>query len=474
MIAEPLLTRLPPAAVYEATRLAFPDELAPWLDSAQAGGPRGTYSIIPIGKTRMLWADNLGVWQMDRADTQPKLIADTPLAALKALDDTLQRNGHPNRTGLPFAGGLTGYLSYDLCSHTDAIPLPADERLPMPLMHWTLWDAALVHNHTDNTWHYASSQNHTANAQQHLQRIYHALPQVETPQNTQAEVPSVGPLKSNFTQAAFCAAVEQTRGYIAKGDIYQLNLSQQFHCHWRGDPLALYKRLRQASPAPYAAFMPIGSATLLSSSPELFLRVREGRIETRPIKGTRPRGTTAQEDRANSQALQTSEKERAELLMIADLERNDLGRICQPGSIRTTELYTLETYPQVFHQVAHIEGQLQQSLSTGDILRATFPGGSITGAPKIRAMQLISALEGTRRGPYCGSIGWIGYDGTLELNIAIRTLLHHHETIVFHAGGGIVWDSQPEMEYRETWHKAAGMLTALGINKDNAQCSTAS
>jgi aminodeoxychorismate synthase component I len=242
-----------------------------------------------------------------------------------------------------------------------------------------------------------------------------------------------------------------------------VNLSQRFATPYAGDPLPLYYRLRETSPAPFAAFLRFDDVAVLSSSPERFLRIDGRHVQTRPIKGTRPRGGTPEQDRQLARDLWNSPKDRAELVMIVDLERNDLGRVCEYGTVEVTELVQMEAHPTVFHLVATIEGRLRSGASAADCLRACFPGGSITGAPKIRAMEIIEELEPSRRGIYTGAIGYIGWNGQADLNIAIRTMVQARGRLTFHVGGGIVADSVPEAEYQETLDKAQGMLRALQV-----------
>ncbi|MBC7106739.1 MAG: anthranilate synthase component I family protein, partial [Firmicutes bacterium] len=227
----------------------------------------------------------------------------------------------------------------------------------------------------------------------------------------------------HFTRAAYCAAVRRAREYIAAGDIFEVNLSQRLEAPLEASPWLLYRTLRAVNPAPFAAFLNFPEAAVACASPERFLRLRGGLVETRPIKGTRPRGRTPEEDRRLRDELWNSEKDRAELTMIIDLERNDLGRVCAVGSVHVPELFCLEEYATVFHLVSTVRGRLAPGKDVVDLLRATFPGGSITGAPKIRAMEIIEELEPVRRGIYTGSIGWIGFDGDCDLNIVIRTII---------------------------------------------------
>ena len=267
------------------------------------------------------------------------------------------------------------------------------------------------------------------------------------------------------SSADFIRSVERAQGYIAAGDIYQVNLSYPWQAAWPqdADALALYLKLRAVSPAPHAAFMQLAGTSVLSASPELFLRMQGSRIATRPIKGTRPRfADDPARDSAAVHDLTTSEKERAELLMITDLERNDLGQVCEFGSVAVPELWRVESFAQVFHLVSTVTGTLRPHVDHVDAFRACFPGGSITGAPKQRACEIIAELEPHARGLYTGAIGWFGFDGRSQWNIAIRTAVQEADKITFHVGAGIVADSVPQHEYEETLHKAAGILAAAG------------
>jgi para-aminobenzoate synthetase component 1 len=267
--------------------------------------------------------------------------------------------------------------------------------------------------------------------------------------------------KWNLSRADFCTAVQRVRGYIASGDVYQVNLSQRARCTYDGNSVALYQALRLGNPAPYGAYLDLGDWQLISTSPEQFLHKTGRQLETRPIKGTRPRGIDDEADRQNEAALRVSQKDRAELLMIVDLERNDLGRVAEFGSVQVEGLYQLEHYARVIHQTARVKATLAKHKDVYDALAALFPGGSITGAPKIRAMQIIEELEPTRRGAYCGSIGYIGFDGDAEFNIAIRSLHLKDGQLDYQVGGGIVWDSDPEDEYQETLDKARAIRETI-------------
>jgi para-aminobenzoate synthetase component 1 len=270
-------------------------------------------------------------------------------------------------------------------------------------------------------------------------------------------------LRSTFTHQGYLDAVGRVRDYIIAGDIFQANLSQRFQTGMPEAPFDLYRRLRRRNPAPFAAYLDYGELAILSASPERFLRLDEQRrlIETRPIKGTRPRGLGPMHDAALGRALAESEKDRAENVMIVDLLRNDLSRVCRPGTVRVPELFALEHHPTVHHLVSTVVGELEPGADAADLIRAAFPGGSITGAPKVRAMEVIAELEPTQRGVYCGSVGYISVTGAMDTSIVIRTYLALRGQLYFQAGGGIVADSDPELEYRETLDKARGLIETL-------------
>jgi para-aminobenzoate synthetase component 1 len=271
-----------------------------------------------------------------------------------------------------------------------------------------------------------------------------------------------GPARPCIEKSAYLDAVRRAVEYIYAGDVFQVNYAHEFRAPLRGDPLALYLRLREHNPAPYGAFLDLGAAcAVLSTSPELFLELSGARVWTRPIKGTRPRGATEAEDLELIEELRRSEKDTAELAMIVDLERNDLGRVCTPGSVAVVEEARIESYASVHHRVATVIGELERGRDRADLIAATFPGGSITGAPKIRAMEIIDELEVGRRGPYTGSIGILTDSGGMALNIAIRTAVVADGMVRLHVGGGIVADSDPEAEHEETLDKGRTLFEAL-------------
>jgi para-aminobenzoate synthetase component 1 len=389
-----------------------------------------------------------------------------PVAVFKSKDG-FGRVHYPDGTNSPRPGdpfriiaGLlqehpeclaAGYWGYDLRHQIEKLPSSTGDDLLLPDCHIGLYAGGLRQSAEDRRWHPFGTWVTPA-------------PFIGSPPPAYAR----GNAYSAVEQVEYEAAVRQALRYIAAGDCYQVNLSQRLHASLVGPAWSLYEQLRRRSPAPYAAYLDCGDHQVLSSSPELFLRVRGREVETRPIKGTRPRGATPEEDAALRAELLTSAKDAAELLMIVDLERNDLGRVCEFGSVHVPALRELESYRNVHHLVATVRGRLRPEIDPLGCLRALFPGGSITGAPKIRAMEIIEELEPLRRGVYTGAIGWVDAQGNGEWNIAIRTMVVKERMAYFQVGGGIVADSDPESEFLETLTKARGMLRALHSGKPNA------
>ncbi len=355
---------------------------------------------------------------------------------------------------IPFYGGAIGYLSYDAGRHLERFA--SNRPSAGPDARFALYDGALIFDHATGTVQATSCEGDPEAVCAGLIAAVEREPRPLVPFRAET------PLRSNFTREAFEEAVRKVRGLIRAGEVYQVNLAQRFSGASAGSPLDLFLRLAAISPAPYAAYLDFGDESIISSSPERFLTLRAGEARTRPIKGTRPRGSSENESAAHEAELAASEKDRSELLMIVDLERNDLGRVCKPGSVAVENLFALERYATVIHQTAEVRGELEQGRTWLDCAKAMFPGGSITGAPKIRAMQAIDDLEPDRRGIYTGAIGYVGRDGAADFNIAIRTIRVANGRFSFHVGGGIVWDSDPESEYEETLLKARAMMRAIG------------
>ena len=366
----------------------------------------------------------------------------------------------------PFQGGAVGYLGYELGRHLESLPGTAIDDLGMADMVIGLYDWVVSRDHaTGETWAVATGlpDLDEGGARSRLRWIEKTLNGDAVPSGRAAALPRASDLSSGFTRGGYLQAVAAIKEYIASGDVYQVNLSQRFEAPYSGDPWELYLRLRHFNPAPFAAYLQYPEATVLSASPEMFLEATDGRVRTRPIKGTRPRGIDATSDEQLVEELRASGKDRAENVMIVDLMRNDLGKVCVPGSIEVPELFAVETYPTVFQMVSTVMGELLPGVDAVDVLSACFPGGSVTGAPKIRAMEIIDELEPTQRGVYCGAIGYIGFDGAMLTSIPIRILLVKDRKAYVQVGGGVVADSDPEAEYEETLHKARGSMQALGI-----------
>ena len=359
---------------------------------------------------------------------------------------------------VPFAGGALGYWGYDLLREMQSLPKVTRDAQQLPNMAVGIYDWAVVLDHQHGSARLVSHQR--------FSETVALLPQIVSRLQSDTALPPDtfrvhGKIISNFTAESYANAFDQVQNYLRAGDCYQINLAQRFSAAATGDVLSAYLRLRQVSPAPYSAFLKLPHARILCASPERFLQVQSGRVETRPIKGTRPRSSDARLDSQLADELRNHPKDRAENLMIVDLLRNDLGKSCTPGTVRVPKLFEVESYANVHHLVSTVEGQLAEGRDALHLLRDCFPGGSVTGAPKLRAMQIIDQLEPDHRGVYCGSIGYVGFDGNMDSNIVIRTLVHAGEEIRCWTGGGIVADSEMALEYQETLDKASAMLELL-------------
>ncbi len=439
-----------------------------WLDTAKISGPACRYSIIAAFPSQILAAKDDAV-RLGPPDA-PKGHRGDPLAALEDLLLARADGAMPTRTRpedhppLPFLGGVIGYWGYDLAPWTEPVQLQAVDDIAVPDMYLCWYDAAVVYDHvTGEAWLAVADGEHGREAAARLADAIACARHIQPPEPPSRAIAEGEELRGNFTYPDYIDAIIRAKEYIAAGDIYQVNLSQRFSAPLSVDGWSLYLRLRKTNPAPFSGYLRFGDEVeILSSSPERFLRVEPGGfVETRPIKGTVPRGRTPDEDKRLAQWLLNSEKNRAELLMIVDLERNDIGKVCEIGSVHVPALFSLETYETVHHLVATVHGQLRADKGPVDLLRATFPGGSITGAPKIRSMEIIDELEPTRRAVYTGSIGYISAHGRMDLDIVIRTFIVRRGEAFYQVGGGIVADSDPDSEYQETLAKGKGLAAAL-------------
>lgn len=390
----------------------------------------------------------------------------------------------------PFQGGAAGLFGYELCHSLERLPRPAFDEFHVPALAVGFYDVVAAFDLAERrAWviSHGFPQRDPLNRRRRAEKRLRwfaelirapvargltcrdrLLPGACGPSAVPASqlapqfpVGRSGRVTSNFSRAGYLRAVERVIDYISAGDVFQVNLAQRLLCPATCPAPELYRRLRQRNPAPFAGYFDLGPFQIISASPERFLRVQAGRVETRPIKGTRPRRGCPDADAAAVAELRASAKDRAENVMIVDLLRNDLSRVCRPESVRVSQLCAIEAYQFVFHLVSAVEGQLRQGAGPVDLLRAAFPGGSITGAPKVRAMEIIAELEPTARGAYCGSLGYLGFDGSLDLSILIRTITAGGGWWQMPVGGGIVAQSSPQAEYEETWQKAEGLLRAI-------------
>ncbi len=443
-----------------------------WFDSARQHPQTGRWSIL--GSHPWLTFIARGETAEYRTTAATRRLRLSPLEALREV---------LKRYELPPLGaahsrmlGLMGYLSYEVNRWIERLPPPKPGN-NIPEMVWygmkRVW---LVDHQEKQTWLLSLVDPHAplpaaASAAGEALEAMGQLMQSQLPQPSPAisaagTAPNIQP---TTTQAEFENSVNQALGYIRSGEIFQANLSQRFTARWDAPAWPLYENLRAINPSPFACWFSCEELTVVSSSPERLVRVQEGWVDTRPIAGTRPRGVSADEDELKRLELLLSEKERAEHIMLVDLARNDLGRVCRPGSVSVNELMSLEAYSHVNHIVSDVIGRLQKSADSVDVIQAVFPGGTITGCPKVRCMEIVHQLEPVARGLYTGSLGLIGFDGTLDLNIAIRTMVIANNQLSFHVGAGIVADSKPAREYEETLAKAAALMAAIEKTQESPE-----
>lgn len=386
-----------------------------------------------------------------------------PFTALKSRMDSWVKDATHIPNMPPFQGGIAGMFGYDLGRYLEEMPQLAQGNTRIPDMAVGIYDQVLAHDALlRKTYIFTHARNESEAAKKCDFLIEQFSQEYDAPKYQSTSLDWT----SNFKKDQYIKQIQKVIDYIHDGDVFQANLAQRFDANLPDgfDPFIHYLHMREVNPAPFSAYMNIGDIKISSASPERFVTLQDKQVETCPIKGTRPRVSNREEDRANRQSLQSSEKDNAENTMIVDLMRNDLSRVCKAHSIKVTGLCQLETFTKVHHLVSTIKGTLEENKDAIDLLRACFPGGSITGAPKIRAMELIEELEPTRRGAYCGSIGYIGFDGTTDTNILIRTLTYDNSQISLQVGGGIVSDSKPEDEYQETLDKAEAVLQSFYTN----------
>ncbi|MDF3920612.1 aminodeoxychorismate synthase component I [Salinicola salarius] len=430
------------------------------LDSGRPSAPGGRFDILSSDPLAMLTIED----GHPRCEPSIPLPA-APFAAQQALLEHAETELLPRlsntvaarASALPFLGGLLGYWGYSLVKPHDATDDAArrDARRPepgLPEARLGLYDWALVQDH------HARRTFVVATAERR-QQVMAWLDEPAT--STRPDFTLTSPFVADLDRAGYAQRFQRVMDYLHAGDCYQINLAQRFTAHFQGSTWQAYQRLRQATPTPYGAYLAWEDQAILSLSPERFIGIADGRVETRPIKGTRPRGSTPEDDQRLAAELRQSAKDRAENVMIVDLLRNDLGRVCRPGSVTVPQLCGLESYANVHHLVSIVHGELAVGAKPLDLLASAFPGGSITGAPKHRAMQIIDELEPSQRSVYCGSLGYLDRRGRLDTSIAIRTVIADGDTLHIWGGGGLVADSDEEAEYQETLAKIARLMQAL-------------
>ncbi len=425
------------------------------LESVEGGQRLARYSFISTEPHRVLTISG-----EDNKDPLPLIARELDKYQLVAV------------SGLPrFSGGAVGYLAYETVTRFEDLPSPHRDPLGLPQAMFMFADTMLVFDHVthkikvlshvhldgdiDKAYHEAVDK-----IEKLVVRLKQPLPSRQQPAPNPRPVNNY-PLSSNFTREGFAAAVSKIKQYITAGEAIQVVLSQRLAQPTAVAPFDIYRALRTINPSPYMYFLDFNDFYILGASPEILVRVEDGTVMTRPLAGTRPRGKTEAEDIGLEQELRNDEKERAEHIMLVDLGRNDIGRVSQPGTVEISDLMEVERYSHVMHLVTHVQGKLQPTLNAFDALRACFPAGTVAGAPKIRAMEIIAELEPEKRGPYAGAVGYFAYSGNMDMAIAIRTMVVKDGVAYVQAGCGVVYDSVPEREYEETMNKARALLKAI-------------
>lgn len=442
-------------------------EEAVFLDSSSRG-ELGQYSILACRPYLRLEQQD-GVC---RVNGKPSAVSFSAF-----LKQYLSENQEENETELPLVSGAVGCFSYDFGREKEGIRTRHGKEEDLPEAVMVFYDFFVVEDHKNHRLSLIAN-GYTEPAEKGIAALRELLEAAEEPVQTGAgdgacalsrKAFGEGRISADFTEESYQEALDHMIQYITDGDIYVVNMTQQLRISSPCPPYEMFCRLRQQNPSPFGAYLDYGEFQVVCASPERFLRMRKGKIRTRPIKGTRKRGSTPEEDARLKAELARSEKDQSELLMIVDLERNDLNRVCVPGSVQVRELFCVETYATVFHLVADVEGQIRPGKNAVDLLEAAFPGGSITGAPKRRAMELIDQEEYRRRGLYTGSIGYLSLNGDCDFNIVIRTAVCRDGTYTLGAGGGITCESDPAFEYEETWQKAKALLDVLNCRKGEGE-----
>ena len=463
----PLVLQLPEAIVPHTVAPAFAHLPGLALLESSRPGALSRYSYLTADPfLRVESIGNLSNLEWRQPVQRSEVRRGQPFSVLRELLADYAVSPVPQ--GPPFQGGAVGVFAYDLGRQLEELPSTAVSDVATPELSLGFYDWVLaLDHHLGLSWLVTTGlpgrtgESALARRTQIMDILAAWQAHPDDRRSGTGDFRLTGPLAANLTRDQYLDMVRQAQAYIAAGDVYQVNLSQRFTAEWEGSPWALYQRLQRESPVPFGAFLDLGASWVVSASPERFLHVQNGVVETRPIKGTRPRGATPAEDSALAEELRTSEKDRAENLMIVDLLRNDLGRVCETGSIRVPALWEVEGYSNVWQLVSTVTGNLRPEADAVAALEAAFPGGSVTGCPKIRAMAIIEELEPVRRGIYCGAIGYLGFDGTMDTSIVIRTIVLTRDRLYLQVGGAVVADSNPQAEYEETLVKAQAARSVL-------------
>ena len=461
-----------PVSVYESMRN---EPYSSFLDSGTDAGKLGRFSFIGLDPFMVVESKGEDIKVLTQDGTE--VLRGNPFVFLKSLLSHYKTE--PAGCDIPFTSGCIGYFSYDLRYFIEELPSVSGDDIRTPDMLLSFYDIVVIFDNllkkayiSSSGLPYLDGVKNRGRAEGRLEFAKKRIREKRFTGQDRSFSFSNNDVSSNFTREGYARAIKTAKEYIREGDIYQVNLSQRMSCGFDGDTFELYKTLRRINPAPFAAYLNFEDFRIISASPERFIKINGRHIETRPIKGTRPRGINEAEDARLRQELVASEKDRAEHLMIVDLERNDIGRVCEYGSVTPKEFIIVETYSTVHHLVSTVIGSLKEDVDVVDCLCNCFPGGSITGAPKIRAMEIIEEIEPVKRGIYTGAIGYIDTSGNADLSIIIRTIVVKDGTAYFQVGGGIVADSDPDKEYDETMDKARAIIDAIQIEKSKSFASS--
>ncbi|MCA9177160.1 MAG: anthranilate synthase component I [Planctomycetales bacterium] len=447
------------------------------FESVVGGEKVGRYSILACGPFMEVSARGTQV-TLRRGDDEESLDCDDPLVTLHDQLASLKVAKAPELPG--FTGGAVGYAGYDVVRYVEYLPNAPEDDRRLPDLSFAFYDHHLVFDHVQKTLYvvalarldlFDSPDAAYADAARRVDEMVDRLrrPDDLAPLDIDTSRPPQTKLLSNFEPEQFEEAVRKCVEYIRAGDIFQVVLSQRFHVDVQSDPLEIYRTLRVVNPSPFMFLLRTGGVTLVGSSPEIMCRVSGGEVTVRPLAGTRRRGATDEEDRRLAEELLADPKERAEHVMLVDLGRNDVGRVAKFGSVTLSDVMVIERYSHVMHITSHVTGQLEEGRDAFDALRACLPAGTVSGAPKVRAMEIIDELEPHRRGPYAGAVGYFDYNGDMDTCIALRTLVIHKGRAYLQAGAGIVADSDPHSEYQETLNKARGLLQAIELTEQRTE-----